>query len=281
LLEAVERIWSMGVELLRSDGHAAARPATAPAELEVSAQGLVRRYGRRTVVNGVNLEFCSDMIVGLLGPNGAGKTTILHMVIGLVPPTSGRVLLNGSDITEVPMYQRARAGIAYLPQESSIFRKMTVEQNLLAVLESAGLPSAERGPRMIEAMRSLSILHLAHAPAFALSGGERRRAEIARALVLSPKLLILDEPFAGINPIAVADIQQIILRLKKSGIGTLISDHNARETLRITDDAYIVADGKIFMHGRSCDLALSPKVRRLYLGEDFVLDELPGAASDR
>ncbi len=255
------------------------RPAAVPFELEVSARGLVKRYGSRKVVRGVDLKFSSDRIVGLLGPNGAGKTTILHMIIGLIPPTAGRMVLNGADITDLPMYQRARAGIAYLPQESSIFRKMTVEQNLLAVLESAGLTAGERRSRMIEAMGNLNILHLAQAPASALSGGETRRTEIARALVLSPKLLILDEPFAGIDPIAVADIQRIILRLKESGIGTLISDHNARETLRITDDVYVVAEGKIFRHGPSRDLAMAPEVRQLYLGEDFVLDEPLPAAS--
>jgi lipopolysaccharide export system ATP-binding protein len=245
---------------------------TDPDRHVLATRGLTKAYGRRTVVKGVDLEFASGRVVGLLGPNGAGKTTTFYMVVGLVPPTSGDILLDGERISETPMYQRARMGIAYLPQEPSIFRKLTVEENLLGILEFTDLPPAERRKRVEEALSELNIARLARSPAYTLSGGERRRAEIARAMVLSPRFFLLDEPFAGIDPIAVADIQAIVLHLRGRGIGVVVSDHNVRETLKITDEAYIISDGAIFRHGSPGDLANDPDVRRVYLGEGFTLD---------
>ena len=210
--------------------------------------------------------------MGLLGPNGAGKTTTFSMVVGLVSPDSGRVLLDGADVTEDPMYIRARRGIGYLPQEASIFRGLTVEQNLLAILETLDMDSAARHRRMRELLAELGLTPLAKAAAFTLSGGERRRVEITRALVLSPQFMLLDEPFAGIDPIAVTDIQKIIFHLKSRGIGVLVTDHNVRETLRITDRAYIVHDGVIFRSGTPGSLAADDEVKRIYLGADFRLD---------
>jgi lipopolysaccharide export system ATP-binding protein len=233
---------------------------------------LTKSYGGRTVVRGVNLDISSGEVVGLLGPNGAGKTTTFSMVVGLVSPDSGRVLLDGADVTEDPMYIRARRGIGYLPQEASIFRGLTVEQNLLAILETLDLDSAARHRRMRELLAELGLTPLAKAAAFTLSGGERRRVEITRALVLSPQFMLLDEPFAGIDPIAVTDIQKIIFHLKSRGIGVLITDHNVRETLRITDRAYIVHDGVIFRSGTPGSLAADDEVKRIYLGADFRLD---------
>jgi len=243
-----------------------------PERHELATKGLVKTYGRRTVVRGVDLRFVSGRVVGLLGPNGAGKTTTFYMVVGLVQPTAGEITLDGESLTAVPMYQRARAGIAYLPQEPSVFRKMTVEQNLLAVLEFTDLAPKERAARVDEALTEMNIRTLAKAPAYTLSGGERRRVEIARALVLSPRFLLLDEPFAGIDPIAVADIQGIILQLRTRGIGTVVTDHNVREALKITDEAYIISDGAIFRHGTPAELAGDAEVRRVYLGEGFTLD---------
>ncbi len=233
---------------------------------------LTKSYGGRTVVKGVNLDISSGEVVGLLGPNGAGKTTTFSMVVGLVSPDSGRVLLDGADVTEDPMYIRARRGIGYLPQEPSIFRGLTVEQNLLAILETLDMDSAARHRRMRELLAELGLTPLAKAAAFTLSGGERRRVEITRALVLSPQFMLLDEPFAGIDPIAVTDIQKIIFHLKSRGIGVLITDHNVRETLRITDRAYIVHDGVIFRSGTPGSLAADDEVKRIYLGADFRLD---------
>jgi lipopolysaccharide export system ATP-binding protein len=235
-------------------------------------QELTKSYGGRTVVRGVNLDISSGEVVGLLGPNGAGKTTTFSMVVGLVSPDSGRVLLDGADVTEDPMYVRARRGIGYLPQEASIFRGLTVEQNLLAILETLDMDSGARHRRMRELLAELGLTPLAKAPAFTLSGGERRRVEITRALVLSPQFMLLDEPFAGIDPIAVTDIQKIIFHLKSRGIGVLITDHNVRETLRITDRAYIVHDGVIFRSGTPGSLAADDEVKRIYLGADFRLD---------
>ncbi len=243
-----------------------------PEHHELVTKGLVKTYGRRTVVRGVDLRFVSGSIVGLLGPNGAGKTTTFYMVVGLVQPTAGEITLDGESITAVPMYQRAKAGIAYLPQEPSVFRKMTVEQNLMAVLEFTDLAPKERAARVEEALTEMNIRTLAKAHAYTLSGGERRRVEIARALVLSPRFLLLDEPFAGIDPIAVADIQGIILKLRTRGIGAVVTDHNVRETLKITDEAYIISDGAIFRHGSPEELAGDPEVRKVYLGEGFTLD---------
>jgi lipopolysaccharide export system ATP-binding protein len=233
---------------------------------------LTKSYGGRTVVRGVSLMVASGEIVGLLGPNGAGKTTTFYMAVGLTAPDSGRVTLDGGDVTDDPMYVRARKGIGYLPQEPSIFRGLTVEQNVLAILETLDLTAADRRRRSRELLAELNLLHLASSPAYTLSGGERRRVEITRALVISPKFILLDEPFAGIDPIAVTDIQKIIFHLKERGIGVLITDHNVRETLRITDRAYIVHDGGVFRSGTPDELATDHDVRRIYLGTDFRLD---------
>jgi lipopolysaccharide export system ATP-binding protein len=235
-------------------------------------ENLTKSYGGRTVVRGVNVEVASGEVVGLLGPNGAGKTTTFYMTVGLTGPDSGRVILDGHDVTDDPMYIRARKGIGYLPQEPTIFRGLTVEQNLLAILETMGLDAAERRSRLRALLAELNLTPLAQAPAYTLSGGERRRAEITRALVVSPKFMLLDEPFAGIDPIAVTDIQKIIFHLKDRGIGVLITDHNVRETLRITDRAYIVHDGVIFKSGTPASLAADEEVRRIYLGAEFRLD---------
>jgi lipopolysaccharide export system ATP-binding protein len=233
---------------------------------------LTKSFGGRTVVRGINLEIASGEVVGLLGPNGAGKTTTFSMVVGLTPPDSGRVLLDGHDVTEDPMYIRARKGIGYLPQEASIFRGLTVEQNLAAILETLDLDGSARRARLRELLAELGLTPLAKSPAYTLSGGERRRVEITRALVISPHFILLDEPFAGIDPIAVTDIQNIIFHLKARGIGVLITDHNVRETLRITDRAYIVHDGVIFRSGTPESLAADEDVKRIYLGSEFRLD---------
>ncbi len=235
-------------------------------------EDLTKSYNGRTVVRGVSLDISSGEVVGLLGPNGAGKTTTFSMVVGLASPDSGRVLLEGTDVTGDPMYVRARRGIGYLPQEPSIFRGLTVEQNLLAILETLDLDSAGRYRRMRELLAELGLTPLAKSPAYTLSGGERRRVEITRALVLSPQFMLLDEPFAGIDPIAVTDIQKIIFHLKARGIGVLITDHNVRETLEITDRAHIVHDGTIFRSGTPAELAADQEVKRIYLGADFRLD---------
>jgi len=235
-------------------------------------QDLTKSYGGRTVVRGVSVEVHSGEVVGLLGPNGAGKTTTFYMTVGLTSPDSGRVIFNGEDVTELPMYARARKGIGYLPQEASIFRGLTVEQNIMAILETLDLDQAGRRARCRELLAELNLTPLAASPAYTLSGGERRRAEITRALVISPKFLLLDEPFAGIDPIAITDIQKIIFHLKDRGIGVLITDHNVRETLRITDRAYIVHDGGIFHSGTPETLAADDEVRRVYLGTEFRLD---------
>jgi lipopolysaccharide export system ATP-binding protein len=234
--------------------------------------GLTKSYGGRTVVRGVSLDVTSGEVVGLLGPNGAGKTTTFYMVVGLTAPEAGRVELDGADLTDDPMYVRARKGIAYLPQEPSIFRGLTVEQNIQAILETLPLDGAARRARLRELLAELDLTRLARAPAYTLSGGERRRVEITRALVMSPKFILLDEPFAGIDPIAVTDIQKIIFHLKQRGIGVLITDHNVRETLRITDRAYIVHGGVIFRSGTPHSLAADEEVKQIYLGADFRLD---------
>jgi lipopolysaccharide export system ATP-binding protein len=233
---------------------------------------LTKAYSGRTVVRGVNLELASGEVVGLLGPNGAGKTTTFYMTVGLTAPDSGRVELDGVDVTDDPMYVRARKGIGYLPQEASIFRGLTVEQNILAILETMPLSGDARRARLQELLAELNLTPLARAPAYTLSGGERRRAEITRALVMAPKFILLDEPFAGIDPIAVSDIQRIIGQLTARDIGVLITDHNVRETLRITDRAYIVHTGVIFKSGTPASLAADEEVRRIYLGTEFRLD---------
>ena len=233
---------------------------------------LTKTYSGRTVVRGVSLEVASGEVVGLLGPNGAGKTTTFYMTVGLTAPDAGRVVLDGEDVTDDPMYVRARKGIGYLPQEPSIFRGLTVEQNILAILETLDLAHAARRERLQELLAELNLTPLAKAPAHTLSGGERRRVEITRALAVSPRFMLLDEPFAGIDPIAVTDIQKIIFHLRERGIGLLVTDHNVRETLRITDRAYIVHDGVIFRSGTPETLAADADVRRIYLGTDFRLD---------
>jgi lipopolysaccharide export system ATP-binding protein len=233
---------------------------------------LTKSYSGRTVVRGVNVEIASGEVIGLLGANGAGKTTTFSMVVGLTAPDSGRVMLDGIDVTDDPMYVRARKGIGYLPQEASIFRGLTVEQNIMAILETLDLNGAARRARLRELLAELGLTPLAKSAAYTLSGGERRRVEITRALVISPKFMLLDEPFAGIDPIAITDIQKIIFHLKSQGIGVLITDHNVRETLRITDRAYIVHDGVIFKSGTPQSLADDEEVKRIYLGADFRLD---------
>ena len=233
---------------------------------------LTKSYSGRTVVRRVSIEVASGEIVGLLGPNGAGKTTTFYMTVGLTAPDSGRGELDGRDVTRDPMYVRARKGIGYLPQEPSIFRGLTVEQNILAILETTGADRETRRRRTAELLAELGLTALAQSPAFTLSGGERRRAEITRALVMEPRFILLDEPFAGIDPIAVTDIQKIVFHLKERGIGVLMTDHNVRETLRITDRAYIVHDGAIFRSGTPAELAADEDVRRIYLGTDFRLD---------
>ena len=237
----------------------------------LEAKKLEKSYRGRKIVRGVSLHVKYGEVVGLLGPNGAGKTTTFYMVVGLIRPDQGRVVLDGSDITTMPMYQRARSGLGYLPQEPSVFRKLTVSENLLAILETMNISSAERGERKDQLLTELGIAHLADSMAYTLSGGERRRLEIARALTLSPKFILLDEPFAGIDPLAVQDIQGIISLLKSKGIGILITDHNVRETLAITDRAYIINDGKIIEAGTAAEITASPRVRQFYLGETFRL----------
>lgn len=240
---------------------------------ELVARGLCKQYRRTNVVDCVDLKFLSGKITGLLGPNGAGKTTIFSMLVGLIAPSSGRVSLDNMDITDIPMYLRARAGIAYLPQQPSVFGSLTVEQNLAVVMETTSLSASERSARAYNALTKLNIRHLSNALSNSLSGGERRRVEIARALVISPLILLLDEPFAGIDPLAIEEIQKILLQLKGNGIGAVVSDHNVRETLRITDEAYLLNEGKVFAHGTPSELVSSSVVKQLYLGEDFVLDD--------
>jgi lipopolysaccharide export system ATP-binding protein len=237
----------------------------------LSAQGLTKRYGGRAVVDGVDITVRAGEVVGLLGPNGAGKTTTFYMIVGLTRPDAGRVYLQGEDVTRLPMYQRARRGISYLPQEPSVFRKLAVRDNLLAILETLPLSSADRDARCAQLLEELGIAHLADTKAYALSGGERRRVEIARALVSQPHFMLLDEPFAGIDPIAVIDIQEIVTQLRERGIGVLITDHNVRETLGICERAYIVNDGTILEEGCPADIARSERARAIYLGEKFQL----------
>jgi lipopolysaccharide export system ATP-binding protein len=239
----------------------------------LQANGLTKSYGRRAVVQHVDLQIHTGEVVGLLGPNGAGKTTTFYMVVGLTRPDSGRVFLGKGDITALPMYMRARAGIGYLPQEASVFRRLSAEQNVLAVLESRGMPPGQRHSRTRELLDELGIATIARQPAYTLSGGERRRLEICRALATDPSFILLDEPFAGIDPIAVLDIQKIIAHLRARGIGVLITDHNVRETLKITDRAYILREGEVFRSGTPGQLASDEEVRRVYLGEAFRLDE--------
>jgi lipopolysaccharide export system ATP-binding protein len=234
-------------------------------------KGLRKTYNGRSVVKRVSISVKTGEVVGLLGPNGAGKTTIFYMVVGLVRPDKGRVFLDHVEITDSPIYKRARLGVGYLPQEPSIFRKLTVEENILAVIETLDLSHSEREERLAELLEELNLASLAKSKAYTLSGGERRRVEITRALVMSPSFILLDEPFAGIDPIAVIEIQKIIGRLKARGIGVLITDHNVRETLEITDRAYIINEGSILESGTPGEIAKSERARRIYLGENFSL----------
>lgn len=238
---------------------------------EISTKSLVRAYGKRTVVNDVNISINAAEVVGLLGPNGAGKTTTFYMIVGLIVPTSGDVYLNENSLNKFPMHKRARMGIAYLPQEPSIFRKMTVEQNIRAVAETLSLSKSQRNACVEEHLNELGLEHLANQKAYTLSGGERRRLEISRALIAKPKFLLMDEPFSGVDPISVSDVQNIIIQLKKKGIGVLITDHNVRETLRIVDRAYLLHEGSILSSGTSEFLINDQKSREFYLGNNFNL----------
>ncbi len=237
----------------------------------LSTDAISKVYKGRTVVNGVDIHIDSGEVVGLLGPNGAGKTTTFNMIVGLIAPDLGRILLDGQDITEMPMYRRARLGISYLPQEASVFRKLTVEQNLLAILETLPIGEKERRQRLEGLLNQLGLVRVRTNPGYALSGGERRRVEIARGMVINPSFILLDEPFSGIDPKAVLDLQRIIGSLRDRGIGVLITDHNVRETLSVTDRAYIIHDGRIFRAGKPLELGNDPEVRRVYLGESFTL----------
>ena len=240
--------------------------------LMLSVTELRKRYGKKVVVDDVNLELKKGEIVGLLGPNGAGKTTTFYMITGMIQPNRGRIFLGDEDITDLPMYKRARKGIGYLAQEPSIFSKLTVEDNLRLVLEMTSLPRIEQTEKLEKILEDLSITAIRKSKGYNLSGGERRRVEISRALVMDPDFILLDEPFAGIDPIAVEDIQGIIHSLKKRGIGVLITDHNVRETLSVTDRAYLLYDGSILMSGTADSLADDPEARKLYLGEKFKLN---------
>ncbi|GFO54228.1 ABC transporter ATP-binding protein [Geomonas sp. Red276] len=234
-------------------------------------EGLVKGFDKRRVVNGVDLHVSSGEVVGLLGPNGAGKTTTFYMVVGLARPDSGRVLFDEEEITQLPMYLRARRGISYLPQEPSVFRKLSVRDNLMAVLETMPLSPTRRRERVEELLGEFRVEHIANSKGYALSGGERRRVEIARALATNPAFILLDEPFAGIDPIAVIDIQNIITELKEKGLGVLISDHNVRETLGVCDKAYIMSAGEVLECGDPLQISQSKKAREIYLGEKFRL----------
>lgn len=238
----------------------------------LKAASLSKEYGKRNVVDGVSVSLKQGEIVGLLGPNGAGKTTTFYMITGMIKPNEGEIYLDSEDISQYPMYKRARLGIGYLPQEASIFRKMTVYQNIYSVLEFMGLDQIEREEKTEKLMKEFGITHIAESKGFVLSGGERRRTEIARAIATDPKFILLDEPFAGIDPIAVEEIMKIVAKLKERGIGVLITDHNVHETLSIVDRGYILIEGKIFRQGTSEELASDEKVRKLYLGESFKLD---------
>ena len=236
---------------------------------DLSARGLVKTYGDRTVVNGMSMDVRCGEIVGLLGPNGAGKTTTFYMIVGLVKPNEGSVSFRGEDVTQLPVFMRARKGLGYLAQEASVFRKLSVWNNVMAILETLDMKRADRAARCEELLTSLDLLKVAKQPAYTLSGGERRKLEIARALVRRPSILMLDEPFAGVDPLAVHDIQEIVRGLRSQGLGIIITDHNVRETLNVVDRAYLVYDGRLLCEGTSDYLVNDEDARRLYLGEDF------------
>jgi lipopolysaccharide export system ATP-binding protein len=244
---------------------------TVPQPGGLAAEGLVRDYGKWRVVSDVSISVRRGEVVGLLGPNGAGKTTSFHMIVGLLRPTQGRILMDGADITEEPVYRRARKGLGYLAQEPSVFRRLTVRENVMAVLETMKLTRAQREERLGQLLEDLNLGHLAQRQATKLSGGERRRVEITRALAREPAYMLLDEPFVGIDPIAVSEIQDIVARLRDRGLGVLITDHNVRETLRITDRAYIMYEGRILLQGTAEELASDPRAREIYLGKEFSL----------
>ncbi len=245
---------------------------TQPSSSVLESRGLVKRYKKRTVVSDVSVSVRQGEIVGLLGPNGAGKTTTFYMTVGMVRPNAGSVYLDGTEITTEPMYRRARLGIGYLPQEASVFRKLSVRDNILAVLQMTKLSTKDQEERTDRLLEDFGLTHIAKSQGFVLSGGERRRTEIARALALDPKFILLDEPFAGIDPIAVEDIMSIVRGLKSRNLGVLITDHNVHETLSITDRSYLLFEGRILKHGSPDELANDPEARKLYLGEKFKLD---------
>ncbi len=245
---------------------------TSEKKREIRTDNLIKIYSKRKVVNEVSISVQQGEIVGLLGPNGAGKTTTFYMIVGMIKPNKGKIYIDNTNITKKPMYKRSRMGIGYLPQEASIFRKLTVGENVMAILETQKMSSKQRKLRMRELLDDLSVSHLEKNLGYTLSGGERRRVEIARALAINPDFILLDEPFAGVDPIAVEDIQSIIYDLKKRGLGILITDHSVRETLRITDRAYIMAEGKILITGTAQELADNPQARKIYLGQNFKLD---------
>ncbi len=279
------------VKALSGAQPSAETPAAAaqPRKMVLRTEGLVKRYGKRTVANGVTINVKQGEIVGLLGPNGAGKTTSFYMTTGLIVPNEGHVYLNDEDITGYPVYKRARAGIGYLPQEASVFRKMSVEDNIMSVLEMTNLPHEKQIEQLENLIREFRLTKVRKNKGDQLSGGERRRTEIARCLAISPKFIMLDEPFAGVDPIAVEDIQHIVWRLKYRNIGILITDHNVQETLSITDRAYLLFEGRILFHGTSEELSANPVVRKNYLSENFVYrrfkpneeDEEAGAEAEK
>jgi lipopolysaccharide export system ATP-binding protein len=237
----------------------------------LAVQGLVKKFNSRTVVNHVDLQVNDNEIVGLLGPNGAGKTTTFSMIVGITRPTEGQILFNDTDITQLPMYKRSRLGVGYLAQEASVFRKLTVEENVLGILETMKLSRAECRDRLEAALEELGLAHLRNSPAYTLSGGERRRVEIARALVTEPKFMLLDEPFSGVDPRAVEDLQVIIRQMRAKGLGVLITDHNVRETLTVTDRSYVIHEGKVMISGTAETLINDQRARELYFGEGFYM----------